>query len=560
MALDITRASAGRGQTEVLGAVLVFGLVVALLVTLQLYAVPSANARVEFDHSLRTQASMQELSSATLAAAVRDREEVVTVEYGTRYPSRLFLLNPPPASGSLRTVDLGPVVLRNVRADGEALDHLDGSTHVFESRAVEYRPDYAAYHEAPTTVYEYPVTYSRFATAERVLDGGELVSGDRITLVTLEGDVAASRVGPAPVHLVPVSAATRPIAVTDDGVDPIRIELPTRLSNETWRTVLADEYVSAGGSIAAQTYVDGVDGGPGTLVLEFETGRSYRLRIARVAVGEAPTGPEPSHYLAEGHGDHTALRLGEESLVSVEVRDRYNNPVTGAPVVATPGAGTLGELTPRAGGATAFSDDEGRAWFTYRAPATGVAGVAADAFDITLDGASGDAARIPFTVELRGSKAGGGGGDGGTDGTDGAPTFHTLSATADDVDTSPPSVEQVTLEYDTSAALPIYEVTVLVEHVPAPPSSAVTTVADRGSLPATGQETLGLQVHGNGNSNSWNLQGQPALRVTVTAVDTVGETVTCVGTIADPDETITLTSATDGGVPFACTPAAEEGG
>jgi hypothetical protein len=552
------RTERSRGQTEIVGAILLFGLVVALLVLLQLSAVPASNARVEFDHSLQAQASVQELAGAALVAGVHDTESVVTVEYGTRYPSRLLLRSPSPAPGSLRTVDLGPVVLRNAVADGEALDYLNGSTLSFDTRAVEYRPSYNEYREAPVTAFEYPVTYNRFAAAERVLDGGALVAGDRLTLLLLDGEFATSQVSPGPVHLVPVSAATRPVAVTDDG-DPLTLSLPTRLSNETWSTLLADEYVSAGGHVAAQRYVPGVDGGPATLVLEFETGRTYRLAIGRVAVERVPSGPEPARYLVDDEGNRSDVRQGEERVLSVEVRDRYNNPVAGVPVVADTTGLTAGNVTARDGTDRAVSDESGRAWFTYHAPETGVTGVEPVGFVLAMEGATDDAAKVPFALELRGSKAGGRtGGDDETGSAGGGPTFTSLSVTADDVNRGSPTVEQVTLAYETAGDLPVYEVTVHVEHRPG--DGTPRTVATRGNLPGGGTETVALLVHGASDTNSWAINGQPDLRVTVTAVDTVGNAVTCVGIVEAADETVTLTDASDGGVPFACTPAAGTGG
>ena len=47
-----------RGVSEVLGAILVFGILVVLLATIQTQAIPAANEQVEFNHNQEVQSDL----------------------------------------------------------------------------------------------------------------------------------------------------------------------------------------------------------------------------------------------------------------------------------------------------------------------------------------------------------------------------------------------------------------------------------------------------------------------------------------------------------------------
>ncbi|MEF8886118.1 MAG: Ig-like domain-containing protein [Haloarculaceae archaeon] len=350
-----------RGQSVQIGAVLLFGALVVALAGYQAFVVPQQNERVEFSHSQTVQDDMQELRNALVSATGEVSTRSVSVTLGTRYPDRLFAVNPGPVSGSLRTAGTADssVTLRvvNARTDGETGDFWTGATRSYPTGFVTYRPDYNRYRNAPTTVYEHSALVSDFGTGTVALADPSFVDGRRITLVALNGSLSTTRVGASSVDVRPVSASTRTVSVTNTSGSNVTIELPTRFSESFWQEALSDQ-------LAPDGYVESVDvvsGSPSdTLVVELTAGENYTLRLAKAGVGTGVEGTEAA-YLTDVAGNGSAVpEAGSERLV-LEVRDEYNNPVSGVVVYANATDGTFTDKK-------VTTDSNGRAVFQYEAP------------------------------------------------------------------------------------------------------------------------------------------------------------------------------------------------
>ncbi|MFC6788135.1 hypothetical protein ACFQFD_19860 [Halobaculum halobium] len=83
-----------------IGAVILFGFLIVAS-TYQATVVPDQNREVEFLHNQEVQTDMVELSASVAATGRTGSAAPATVKLGTRYPSRTFFVNPPPASGRL---------------------------------------------------------------------------------------------------------------------------------------------------------------------------------------------------------------------------------------------------------------------------------------------------------------------------------------------------------------------------------------------------------------------------------------------------------------------------
>jgi hypothetical protein len=92
-------------------------------------------------------------------------------------------------------------------------------------------------------------------------------------------------------------------------------------------------------------------------------GENYTLRLAKAGVGTGVTGTDPAYMTRVTADGTTVPEEGTETLV-VEVRDAYNNPVSGVNVAGEAPLGTLVE-----GNVT--TDEDGRATFRYEAPSVG---------------------------------------------------------------------------------------------------------------------------------------------------------------------------------------------
>lgn len=323
-------AADDRAVSEVIGAILVFGLLIALLALVQTQAVPATNEKVEFDHSQAVQTDMAELQEAISLTAVQGRSQSPSIKLGLSYPSRLLFYNPSPVYGQLRTTAPGTVTLANVDASGDVNLLYTGGTYTYTTRPIEYRAGYHRYAEEPTIVREVGTLYEKYPEGTRV-QGGSFVNGKQITLVTVNGSLQKNSLSTASVETVPLSAPARTVAVTNETGEQFSITVPTQLDNSTWADVLSPQYRSNGGYIVEQSYAAPSGSPYNFLTVTFEQGVTYELRMAQVGVGSKLDEPEPA-YLTAISGDNESVLDNGVLKVTVEVRDRFNNPVAGETV------------------------------------------------------------------------------------------------------------------------------------------------------------------------------------------------------------------------------------
>jgi hypothetical protein len=357
-------AERSRGQSAVIGFVLMFGLIILLMTVLQVSAVPAWNQGEEFAHSQQVRGELELLRDDVTTAAATGRVTSESVSLGLRYPRRPFLLNPADPTGRLRTTAVGTVELTNLAASGETGDYWDGSVRRFDTRHVVYRPGYNEYDNPPTTVLENSVLYDRYGDRTRPLTAERVVSGRRITLVTLDGSISRSSSRTADIEVTPVSAPEQVTSV--EGTGPVRLRLPTRLDEAAWNDLLRDEFVRNGGHV-----YDNVSVSPGspydTVTITLQENQTYDLRMAKVRLGQQ-SAQAPAHYITTDAGQGGALTTDGSRRLVFEVRDRYNNPVSGVRVDTTLVAaeGTVSAVDP-------VTDEQGHATFRYTASTPGTA-------------------------------------------------------------------------------------------------------------------------------------------------------------------------------------------
>jgi hypothetical protein len=384
-----------RALAVQVGVTILLGFVVIAIATYQVQVVPQQNRGAELDHSREVRAQMGEVRNAIASVPGGGSGRSVSVPLGTNYPPRTVFLNPPPPSGSLATTDLGTLSIRNASADGEVGDFWNGSTRTLSTRALVYRPDYARFQTAPTTVYENTVVYGQFA--DSVVPGSEqrLVDDSTVTLVALNGTYQAASSSAVSVDLRATSTSTRTVTVSNRS--GLTLELPTRLDNETWADLLAEERVANGGNVSGIEVVG--SGDARTLRIDLAPG-SYDLRMARVGVGTGVAAKQTA-YLAAPEGTEATTTVDGRVRLVVEVRDQFNNPVSGRTVRAPNRSSGLDLLD----APTKRTDSEGQAAFVYRATAAGDYGVTVN----TSTNASA-AERVHFEVGAVSTGSGGGGG------------------------------------------------------------------------------------------------------------------------------------------------------
>lgn len=316
-----------RGVTVQVGAILLFGILILGLATYQTIAVPVQNEGVEFNHNQRVQSDMLDLWSAVLGAGTGERLQSTPIELGTTYPSRVLLINPPPPSGRLSTGPERIAAFQNIRAtESETADYLDtdaNGAYNLTTRNLVYRPGYNVYDGAPTTTVQSGVAVNEFpGGGDTAISGQTLVRGNDLFLVALTGDLSRAQSGTVTVDPRTLSASISATTVRNTTAGNVTLVVPTTLSAERWEDLLGDEYDPGFDSTRSHVYDVSAVPDRDAVALSLDSGVTYRLRTALVGVGQGGTVPEPAYLtVVDGEGD-----------VTVEVRDRYNNPVANSRV------------------------------------------------------------------------------------------------------------------------------------------------------------------------------------------------------------------------------------
>ncbi|WP_411964245.1 hypothetical protein [Haloferax sp. YSMS24] len=375
-----------RGASAILGTMFAFALVVSVVAMVQVSAVPAWNQQTEFEH-LQSVESEFATFDERIAKASSGTPSRATIEAGVDYPTRALFLSPAAGSGTIRTTDPTTASIANAQSVGSSAGYWNGDVHEFDQQLFVYQPDYRYLQSDPALTHEGVVRYTQYESGD-VGATQSLVDGNRISLVLLEGDVNVGAQDATTFSVVPVSAGTDYISVTDNGT-PIEISLATRLSESTWNELLASEP-----NAHVASYTTGPD--YNTVVVQLAGGKVYDLHIARVGI-DTPGTPQDPEYIVDISGDGETLPPGASHLAVVEVRDAQNNPVVDAKV-ATDHARVEARDT---GTWSTSTDEAGRATFVYTAPSS-PDGVVPDSFDVYVkDGDGNEIDRVTFDVETR---------------------------------------------------------------------------------------------------------------------------------------------------------------
>jgi len=257
-----------RAVSEVVGAVLLLGILILALTSYQAVMVPNQNAETEFQHNLQVENEMVDLRNAVLEARSSGTQTFGSITLGTQYRDRIIAINPPPATGSLQTVRQDNISV----AEGggtERPDPLGLDERPLENQFIEYTPRYFEYQSAGTMRFENTVTYHQYPDANITLTNQRLLQDDRVTLAPIEGTINEQGTRRVTVDQIPG------VLQTTDVEDP-EISLPTKLSESDWNEILDDE-LSSGESAE-------VDDG----VLTLNLSGTYEIAYSPVGANRAP--------------------------------------------------------------------------------------------------------------------------------------------------------------------------------------------------------------------------------------------------------------------------------
>ena len=315
-----------RGQSVVIGTVILFGFLIVALAVYQAQVVPQENAQVEFEHSQEVEGDFVDLRNSILSAGRSGDARSTSVKLGTRYPQRTFFVNPPPATGQLSTTDERELRIENANVtggknvEGYWNEQLEGDDVLFNTRSLRYSPDYNEFRESPDLIYEHSFAVAEFDGAVLGRTGQTAVNADRnrVRLIELDGQLRASGVDRESIDPDTVSHTRRSVMLeSENDNEPIILRLPTDVSAER-----ADDLATAWerelGGVVEEITVEGEE-----VRIELDGQEGYRLELGKVGVGTGVSRTSEEYI--------TKISSEREAAV-VEVRDEYNNPVEDADV------------------------------------------------------------------------------------------------------------------------------------------------------------------------------------------------------------------------------------
>ena len=259
-----------RGQSVVIGSLLVFTILVLAFSSYQAFVVPEQNADVEADHFRTVEDQFAELRTNVVNAVEGDATRSTAIDLGATYPSRAVALNPPPATGRLETAGAGDV---EVTEGGTPEDICsDGATP--RTRSLVYTSGYNEYRPPQSIGYENRVVSREFRAG--TLFEQRLVDSGKISLYLLTGEVDANGVDTYSLEL----NASREYTTTL--TDPT-VTVPSRFDNDTWSDdILGD-----------RTDVKATPASGDRVQLSF-TGGQYEVSCAVVGLNGEPAYTPPS--------------------------------------------------------------------------------------------------------------------------------------------------------------------------------------------------------------------------------------------------------------------------
>ncbi len=219
-----------RGQSVVIGSLLIFTILVLSFSAYQGFVVPNENAQVEADHFQDVEGQFSDFRSSVINSIGGEETRSTGFKLGTRFPSRSVALNPPPAAGRLETTDPDDV---DIRAPGppENVCDADGNP---TTRTLVYTPGYNEYQPPRAISYEHRVVTREFSdgnlTDQRLVDGTE----NRVSLYLLTGAVSQNGISSYTLEVKGSHQHTTTLT------DPM-IVVPSRYPADAWNANILDD-------------------------------------------------------------------------------------------------------------------------------------------------------------------------------------------------------------------------------------------------------------------------------------------------------------------------------
>lgn len=350
--------NAERGVAVIIAFIIAIGILSIGAMYYQSTVIPAQDFNKENSHSKEIQKAFDELESQ-IQFASQGSSETVQVPVGLRYGGvSLDGLHSPPVPGHFYTSEYNlsksKFSIENAARDSSFQPFWNGSTKNYSTKYVTYNVDYHYYVDAPSMVYENSLSYSHFKSgsnsSEKNIYNSEqkIIKGNKISLISLTGNLSSTNLGSKTIQIVPVSASEEVIQVRGhNSSKPLNITIPSHLNETEWEALLQEQLVENGGHVKTVNAVKSNGDEEYLIEIALEQNQSYELSMARLRLQSRNLGNSGANYtLEEQYADwignsNLLIKTNDRRFVEVTARDRYNNPVPGTKVYARANESTL---------------------------------------------------------------------------------------------------------------------------------------------------------------------------------------------------------------------------
>lgn len=387
------KSESDRGQSVVIGSVLMFGILIIALSMYQATGVPQQNQEVEFQHYTELRSDMITYSS-TVDQTKSLETASTTITTSRPYPTRLVTVNPPPFTTRIEIGENNPTTITNfnVRSTGNEADYWSQQNEIsIATSPVTAEPDYNVWQDSNPFVYENQVLYMQTDQLEPVvLDSTPPINDNTIELHGYTGELTQPTSSEKQIKVQQISSSRNVLYITGENNNtPIQLQLSTQIPEVTWRQILD---VQNNDSIQSVDY----DQNSSTLTIELDPSQTYILENHLSATNpsestEAVSNPE---YITSVSGEGV---LSRQSIV-LSVHDQLGNKTDGAVVT----------VSDDPNGCVSFNqkrtNDSGEVTFTCDTTQN---------TEVTFSINDGSESYETVTVRVRSTQSSGGGGGGG---------------------------------------------------------------------------------------------------------------------------------------------------
>jgi len=323
----------------VIGFMLILAILFLAAAQYQMNVVPAQERGEEIDHFTEVTGDISGLRSSIIQTSSTGQLQTQEMDLGVNY--NVLGLTQPPQSGSLAYINTSNITIRNAQNNKEASNYWRGDVNrTYRTGIIQYRIDYNLVQSHADLYLEHGFMYrdterGSDEVINMIPESEQSIINERsITLYTIRSELNTQQYNPVTVETKPISAPMNSVAITNvQNGDPIKLEIPTRLSVQNWTRILEDELESENDDGFVTDINEGVENN--TIELVLKENETYNLRMARVDMNTqiqqtANAITEPQYIAVNTQSAN--VREGGSISLDAEVRDKFNNGVIGIPV------------------------------------------------------------------------------------------------------------------------------------------------------------------------------------------------------------------------------------